>query len=93
MINADAAEEQELNLDVRGFEGWKLAEHMEMYAEEPEAENTWNHPDRIVPRKNEDTIMENGLMTAVLKKESWNVFRFRRKKVKIIKGAAPGAKK
>ena len=76
VINGDPAEEQELKLDVRGFEGWKLAEHIEMFAEDEHAANTWDHPDRILPRRNEDTRAEKGILTAVLKKESWNVFRF-----------------
>ena len=77
VINGDPAEEQELKLDVRGFEGWKLAEHIEMFAEDEHAANTWDHPDRILPRRNEDTRAEKGILTAVLKKESWNVFRFK----------------
>ena len=78
VINGDPAESQELKLDVRGFEDWKLSGHLEMYAEEPDAANTWDHPDRILPRQNTETAMEKGFVTAVLKKESWNVFRFRK---------------
>ena len=29
VINGDPAEDQELKLDVRGFEGWKFTEHIE----------------------------------------------------------------
>ena len=76
VINADAEEEQELKLDARGFEGWKFAEHIEMFAEDPEAQNTWDHPDRILPVKNTETKAEKGVVTARLKKESWNVLRF-----------------
>ena len=35
------------------------------------------HPDRILPRQNTGTRMEKGILTAVLKKESWNVIRFK----------------
>ena len=77
VINADPAEEQELKLDVRGFEGWQFAEHIEMFSEDPAAMNTWDHPDRILPRQNTGTRMEKGILTAVLKKESWNVIRFK----------------
>ena len=76
VINADAAEEQELKLDARGFEGWQFAEHIEMFAEDPEAQNTWDHPDRILPVRNTETKAEKGIVTARLKKESWNVLRF-----------------
>ena len=78
VINADPAEDQELRLDVRGFAGWQFEGHTEMYAEQPGARNTWDHPDRLLPRQNPDTRAENGLLTARLKKESWNVLRFRK---------------
>ena len=76
VINALADGEQELKLDARGFEGWKFAEHIEMYAEDPDAQNTWDHPDRILPTVNTATKAEKGIVTAKLKKESWNVLRF-----------------
>ena len=73
-----AEEEQELKLDVRGFEGWDFMEHTEMYADNPDAQTTWDHPDRILPVKNSDTRPEKGILTARLKKESWNVLRFKK---------------
>ena len=78
VINADLAEGQELSLDVRGFEGWKLAEHLVMDADSEDAANTWERPDRIVPRAETETRMEKGVATAFLRKESWNVLRFRK---------------
>ena len=51
-----------------------------MFSENPDAQNTWDHPDRILPAKNPDTRIEKGILTAVLKKESWNVLRFRKTK-------------
>ena len=48
-----------------------------MFTEDGQAANTWDHPDRILPRRNEGTRAEKGILTAVLKKESWNVFRFK----------------
>ena len=78
VINADAEEEQELKLDARGFEGWKFTEHIEMYSEDPEAANSWDRPDRILPRSNTETRAEKGILTARLKKESWNVLCFRK---------------
>ena len=79
VINADLNEDQELTLDARGFEGWDFKEHIEMYADSPEAANTWEHPDTILPKTNADTRCESGKVTAVLKKVSWNVLRFARK--------------
>ena len=79
VINADLNEEQELKADLRGFTGWKLAEHLEMYADSAEDRNTFEQPDCLVPRKNPDTRLEGGILDAVLRKASWNVFRLTRK--------------
>ena len=78
VINADAEEEQELKLDARGFEGWQFTEHIEMFTDDPEAQNTWDRPDRILPVRNTETKAEKGVVTARLKKESWNVLRFKK---------------
>lgn len=78
VINADAEEEQELKLDARGFESWQFTEHIEMFTDDPEAQNTWDRPDRILPVRNTETKAEKGVVTARLKKESWNVLRFKK---------------
>ena len=70
--------EQELKLDARGFEGWQFTEHIEMFTDDPEAQNTWDRPDRILPVRNTETKAEKGVVTARLKKESWNVLRFKK---------------
>ena len=79
VINADLAEDQELTLDARGFEGWEFGGHVEMFAEHEDDADTWENPDRILPRANTETKAENGVVTARLRKESWNVLRFMRK--------------
>ena len=76
VINADPEEEQLLTLDLRGFEGWRLLGHLEMAAAHPDDADTWDHPDTILPRENAETRLEKGCLTACLRKESWNVFRF-----------------
>ncbi len=74
VINADTEESQELTLDLRAFEGWHFAGHTVMNASDPEARNTWEHPDAILPRENKDTAFDRGLCTAQLPPLSWNVF-------------------
>ncbi len=78
VINADLEEAQELAMDMRCFEGWKFDGHIEMYSDDPEAANTFEHPDRILPRKNAESRMEKGHLAAVLQPASWNAFRFRK---------------
>ena len=78
-INACLDEGQELRVDARGFEGWEYAGHTEMYAADPEAANTWDRPDAILPRENRETACEGGVLTAALAPASWNVFTFRKR--------------
>ena len=75
VLNADLEEGQELTMDLRGFGGLTLQEHTEMYAEDPEARNTFETPGVLIPRQNRETALEGGILTAWLKKASWNVFR------------------
>jgi alpha-N-arabinofuranosidase len=75
VLNADLEEGQELTMDLRGFGGLTLQEHTEMYAEDPEARNTFETPGVLIPRQNRETALEGGILTAWLKKSSWNVFR------------------
>ena len=76
VINADWEDAQELALDVRGFAGWKLKSHSCLYDEDPEACNTWENPNRLVPREMPVPAAEKGIYSAVLPRLSWNVFRF-----------------
>ena len=76
VINADLEEAQQFTLDVRGFEGWGLREHIGMHADRPDAVNTFARPDALLPRRVADTRMDGGVVTARLEKASWNVFRF-----------------
>ena len=79
VINACLDELQELTMDVRGFDGWTFSGHTEMYAENPNDANTYEHPDTILPKENRRTACENGTLRAQLAPASWNVFRFTRK--------------
>jgi len=78
VLNADLREDQALTADLRGFGSLKLEEHTELYCEDAEARNTFEQPDRIVPRQNKESLLDAGVLTARLRKASWNVFRFTR---------------
>ena len=78
VINADWEEKQAFTLDVRGFEGWTFLGHSTLYSDDPDACNTFEHPDTLLPRNNPGAAFEKGVCTAVLPKLSWNVFRFRK---------------
>lgn len=75
MINRAIEDDIEVSLDVRGFEGYKLVEHIEMYTDDLEMGNSFEDPDVIKPTQNIDTKMDNGKVTSLAKKLSWNVIR------------------
>lgn len=78
IINRSAGDDIEVCLDVRGFEGYKLAEHIEMYTDDLNIGNSAEHPAAIIPRNNADTAMDGGKIAAVTKKLSWNVIRLKK---------------
>ena len=76
VINADLEEAQELTLDLRAFRGYEQKEQIEMHADNPQAVNTFEHPDVLLPRSVKENLLDGGMLTAKLEKASWNVFRF-----------------
>ena len=64
--------------DVKGFEDFEFVEKSELWSEEREVFNSFEHPDVIRP-KTGDAEFNGGILRSSLKKLSWNVFRFKRK--------------
>ncbi len=67
--------EGELPLDavVRGVRG--VLEHIVLADEDPNANNSAEQPDRVVPRAHPGTELEGGRLRATLPPRSWNVIR------------------
>ena len=78
VINRDWENDSELTLDVAGFKGYEFVEHQEMYSDDFEISNTYENPEALVPTVNKDAKFEDGKVCAVVKKLSWNVFRFKK---------------
>ncbi|MDR3120801.1 MAG: alpha-L-arabinofuranosidase [Clostridiales bacterium] len=79
IVNRDQEDDIEVTLDVRGFEGYKLAEHIEMYTDDLKKANTFENPDAIRPTVNSTTKIDGGRITAFTKQFSWNVIRLAKK--------------
>ncbi len=77
VINRDWEEDADFTLELSGLPGCSFLGHEEMFCTDPNAENTFDHPDSILPHRNEETRAEGGLVKATLKPMSWNVFRFK----------------
>lgn len=76
VINADENACHELELDTGAFAGWKYKEHTAMFTDDPDAYNDFEHPDAIRPETVCETECKDGIVNAVLKPLSWNVFLF-----------------
>ena len=74
-INKSPAEDIPFEIDVRDFEGYELLEHIAMESDDLQAENSYEHPEVIVPHAVPVTALVDGMVRSVLKRMSWNVFR------------------
>jgi len=75
LINRSAEHDIAVELDVRGFEGYGLVEHLEMHTDDLAKGNGPDQPDAIIPQRNAGTRMDGGKVTVPTKKLSWNVIR------------------
>ena len=74
VLNRDWQNDTELKLDISAFGGYGLTEHIQLYCDDINAKNSHDKP-IIAPEVNSDSKLENGVITAELKKLSWNVFK------------------
>ena len=71
-VNRLIGEDAELDIDLEGFEGYKLAEHVAMEGEDLKAGNSIDKPDNVTPvtkEINDKVILKGG---------SWNFLRYKK---------------
>lgn len=78
-LNRSVSDAMALTCDLRSFEHYELIEHLALTGEDPKAHNSFDHPDRVAPRRMAGDRLEGGRLKALLPKLSWNVLRFRRR--------------
>ncbi len=76
VINRDWENDRELTIEAGAFAGYRFLEHVELYTDDLQAMNTYENPGAVVPAVNAATACQNGKVTALVRKLSWNVFRF-----------------
>ncbi len=74
-VNKDLDSEMEVTCDLRQFEGFRVTEHIVLYHDDLKAVNTEAVPGAVSPLSNGNAAVNSGILTAVLKKQSWNVIR------------------
>ena len=79
VINRNWEQDTSLELDVAGFEGYDFVQHSQLYTNDLDAANSYENPDVITPSINTTAQFENGRVSAVVKKLSWNVFQFKKR--------------
>jgi alpha-N-arabinofuranosidase len=77
-VNRSLDSDLELNGDLRAFAGYGVAEHLALTHDDPDAINTLDRPNAVVPRVLESAAVQDGKMSVVLPKLSWNVIRLGR---------------
>ncbi|WP_167959331.1 arabinosylfuranosidase ArfA [Anaerosporobacter faecicola] len=74
-VNKDLEEDMEVSADFRQFADYTIKEHIVLTHDNLKAENTESNPFEVKPESNGTSKMDNGQLTMVLKKKSWNVIR------------------
>jgi len=78
VINRNWEQNTEMVLDVRGFQDVAFVEQIQMFSEDLAAANSYENPNTIVPSIAAQAKFEDGRVSSVLQKLSWNVFRFKK---------------
>ncbi len=74
-VNRNLEEDVELTTDVRCFEGYRVLEYIVMENDDLKAVNTLQKENVYPVNANDRSCLNDGYMTSVLKKASWNVIR------------------
>ena len=73
-VNRSLSENVTLECNVESFEGYHLVEHLVLENQDLKAVNTLrNSP--VLPHSNGVSVVDEGILTSVLNKTSWNVIR------------------
>ncbi|MFF5970321.1 alpha-N-arabinofuranosidase [Streptomyces sp. NPDC012769] len=74
-VNRDRHAPLPLEVVLRGLDVSRVVEHTALADADPEARNTLDEPERVVPHAVEGATVEDGRLRAVLEPMSWNVLR------------------
>ena len=74
-VNRNLEEDVELTTDVRSFAGYRIKEHIVMENDDLKAANTLTEQNVYPVNADDRSKLDDGVVTSVLKKASWNVIR------------------
>jgi alpha-N-arabinofuranosidase len=76
-VNRNIEETIELITDVRSFEAYRVVEHIVLESDDLKAVNGFAS-EKVYPKATNQTSVDNGTLTSILHKASWNVIRLRK---------------
>jgi alpha-N-arabinofuranosidase len=79
-VNRDCQDSLLLECEMRGFESYRVLEHIVLESQNLKAANTKENPFNVVPHTGGKTVIEDGKVKASLPKLSWNVIRLTNRK-------------
>lgn len=77
-VNKSLNEDLELSCDLRQFADYQLAEHVVLSHSDMKAINTEKKPDEVVPFAGNALKMEEGCLSGILSRHSWNMIRLKK---------------
>lgn len=77
-VNRNPKEPLLLECDIRSFKDYRVFQHLVLEHEDIKAVNTEIHPYNVVPHDKGSARMQDGELTALLSKRSWNVIRLKK---------------
>lgn len=77
-VNKDLEEDMEISCDLRQFVDYQIVNHIVLSNDDLKAENTEVNPDNVTPRTGGISKIDQGKLTAIFEKKSWNVVLFRK---------------
>ncbi|ANS76664.1 alpha-N-arabinofuranosidase [Paenibacillus yonginensis] len=78
-VNRHLEDSLALTCDVRGFEGYGVAEHIVLQSDDLKAVNSADQ-ERVKPHSGGDASLQDGYVQALIPKASWNVIRLAKTK-------------
>ena len=77
-VNKSLDEDMSVSCDLRQFAGYRVEEHIVMTHDDMKAVNTEADPWQVKPVSGGVSKVEDGKLTAILGKHSWNVIRLKK---------------
>jgi alpha-N-arabinofuranosidase len=74
-VNRHLTDSLALEVDVRSFGAARILEHIVLENDDLKASNSPEQPNRVTPKSNGSSTLDQGLIQANLAKASWNVIR------------------